>query len=177
MVNRSLRDVQSLIGSLGLFALAVQVFACSPAAGPVDAAARLGIDPAGVVDIGTAAVAASAGAGGTVSILAIHQRDGDWVMSPLSSSQGPAGADSLHLITYSGATGEEWNSFAFGTAAPGTVRVELAGFPDQRGGTVVNGAWVIALREKDVQPHDIEWRFIDGDGSVRTGVGVFPPDA
>jgi hypothetical protein len=57
------------------------------------------------------------------------------------------------------------------------MRVELSGHPDQRGGTVVDGAWVIALRDKDVRPGDVEWHFIAGDGTVRTGVGIFPPDA
>jgi hypothetical protein len=80
-------------------------------------------------------------------------------------------------VSYGGATGEAWNSFVFGTAAPGTVRVELVGFQAQRGGRVVDGAWIIALRERDVSPQEIEWRFIGEDGSVRTGVGIFPPDA
>jgi hypothetical protein len=45
------------------------------------------------------------------------------------------------------------------------------------GGRVVDGAWIITLREKDVSPQDLEWRFIADDGSIRTGVGIFPPDA
>ena len=93
------------------------------------------------------------------------------------SPTGPVRTDSLHLISCGGATGEGWNTFVFGTAAPGTLRVELPNFPDQRGGTVVDGAWIIALREKDLTPQDIEWRFIGSDGEVRSGVGIFPPDA
>jgi hypothetical protein len=176
MVNCRLRHLQSLIRSAFVLTLAWQAAACGPAEGPVEAAARLGVDPASVVDIGNAAVAPTIGPAG-ISIVAIRERDGEWVVSPITTSAGPIGADSLHLFSNGGATGEEWNSFAFGTAAPGTERVELAGFPDQRGGRVVDGAWIITLREKDVSPQDLEWRFIADDGSIRTGVGIFPPDA
>jgi len=177
MVNGSIRHLQPLSRFLVLAAVAVLGIACQPTGSAVEAAARLGFDRAAVVDIGNAVVAPSVETHGRVSVVAVRWRDGEWVVSPLSSSQGPAGVDSLHLISYGGATGDEWNTFAFGTAQPGTVRVELSGYPDQRGGTVVEGAWVVALREKDVLPVDLEWRFIADDGAVRTGVGIFPPDA
>lgn len=177
MVNRRIRELQPLIRSLVLGAVTTLAIACQPTASAVEGAGRLGFDPAGVVDIGNAAVAPLVESHGRVSIVAIQWRDGEWVASRLSSSQGPVGIDSLHLIAYGGATGDEWNSFVFGTAEPGTVRIELSGYPDQRGGTVAEGAWVIALREKDVLPGDVEWRFIADDGAVRTGVGIFPPDA
>jgi hypothetical protein len=176
MVNGRLRQLQSLIRSGIIVAVAWQAAACGPAEGPVEAATRLGIDPATAIDIGNAAVAPSIGPAG-ISIVAIRDRDGEWIVSPITTSPGPVGADSLHLVSYGGATGEAWNSFVFGTAAPGTVRVELVGFQAQRGGRVVDGAWIIALRERDVSPQEIEWRFIGEDGSVRTGVGIFPPDA
>jgi len=176
MVNSRLRHLQSLIRSGLIVAVAWQAAACGPAEGPAEAAARLGVDPASIVDIGNAAVAPSIGPAG-ISIVAIRQHDGEWVVSPITTSPGPVGADSLHLVSYGGATGEAWNSFVFGTAAPGTVAVELVGFQGQRGGQVVDGAWIIALRERDVSPQEVEWRFIGEDGSVRTGVGIFPPDA
>jgi hypothetical protein len=153
------------------------VLACGESISPAEAAARLGLDPTAVVDVGTAALAPSAGSDGRVSIVAVHQRDGGWVATPITASPGRPGTDSLHLLSYDGATGEGWNTFVFGTAAPGTVRVELSGFPDQRGGTVIGGAWIIALREKGLSPHDISWRFVNDDGSSRNGTGIFPPDA
>lgn len=160
-----------LVGSV------VLAIACAPTGVPAAAAARLGINPASLVDVGSAALAPMVGGDGRVSVVVVHQRNGEWVADPITSSTGPANADSLHLITYGGATGDEWNTFVFGTAAPGTLRVELANFPDQRGGTVVDGAWIIALREKDLTPQDIEWRFIGVDGEARSGVGIFPADA
>lgn len=177
MGNSSLRNLQPLAQAVFGLTLALLPFACAPAQIPVEGARSLGIDPAGVVDIGTAAVAPSVGTDGRIAIVAVRQQDGQWIATPLSSSPGLAGTDSLHLLSWSGATGEDWNTIVFGTAAPGTVRVELEGFPDQRGGTVVHGAWVIALREKDLGPPDMKWRFIDHDGSVRRGTGIFPPDA
>jgi hypothetical protein len=177
MVNSRLRHLQSLIRSALIVAVAWQAAACGPGDSPVSAAAGLRIDPAAVVDIGTAGVAPMVESDGRVAIVAIRVQDGEWVATPITASPGRAGTDSLHLISYSGATGEDWNTFVFGTATPGTERVELAGFPDQRGGRVVDGAWIIALREQDVGPQDLEWLFVADDGSVRTGVGIFPPDA
>jgi hypothetical protein len=177
MVDGSLRHVQPLIRSVVLGAITALGLACQPSGNAVEAATRLGFDPAALVDIGSAALAPSVEPEGRVSIVAIHARDGEWVASPLSSWPGPAGNDSVHLMSYDGETGEEWNTFVVGTAQPGTVRVELSGHPDQRGGMVAGGAWLIALRDKDVRPGDVAWRFIAGDGHVRTGVGIFPPDA
>lgn len=177
MVDCSLRHVQSLIRAGLVLAIALQVSACGPGDSPASVAAGLGIDPAAVVDIGTAGVAPVIEPDGRVAIVVIRVQKGEWVATPVTASPGRAGTDSLHLVSYAGATGEEWNTFVFGTAAPGTERVELAGFPGLRGGRVVDGAWIIALREQDVGPQDLEWRFVADDGSVRTGVGIFPPDA
>jgi hypothetical protein len=177
MVNSRLRHLQSLIRSALIVAVAWQAAACGPGDSPVSAAAGLGVDPAAVVDIGTSGVAPMIESDGRVAIVAIRVENGEWVATPITASPGRAGTDSLHLVSYAGATGEDWNTFVFGTATPGTERVELAGFPNQRGGRVVDGAWIIALREQDVGPQDLEWLFVADDGSVRTGVGIFPPDA
>lgn len=163
-----------------LLALALQASACGTGGRPAGAAAALGIDPTAVLEIGTSGVAPRVEPDGRVAIVAIvaiRPQNGEWVATPITASPGRLGTDSLHLVSYDGATGEDWNTFVFGTATPGTERVELVGFPDQRGGRVVDGAWVIALREQDVGPQDLEWRFVAGDGSVRTGTGIFPPDA
>lgn len=177
MVGRGLRHVQPLTRAIALIVVLFQASACGAAGTAVDAAARLGIDPTAVVDVGTAALAPVIGSDGTVSIIAIREHEGTWVTSPLTASPGPRGTDSLHLFSYDGETGEAWNTFVYGTAAPGTVRIRLAGFPDQRGGTVVGGAWLIAIRETGLRPEDLDWTFVAEDGTVRTGTGIFPPDA
>jgi hypothetical protein len=174
---RESRIRRSRICTAALIILALSALACGISGSPVEAAARLGLDPRGVVDIGTAAIAPSLGPDGSVSIIAVHQRDGEWLSNPITTSPGQAGTDSLHLLTYGGATEEDWNTFVFGTAAPGTARVELSGFADHRGGIVVGGAWIIALREMDLSPQDMHWRFVNEDGSSRSGTGIFPPDA
>lgn len=177
MVGLGVRHVQPLTGAFALVVIALAAMACGARGSAAGAAARFGLEPAAVVDIGGAAVAVVNEADGTVSIVAISERGGEWVTSPLTSSRGRPGHDSLHLFSYDGATGEAWNTFVYGTAAPGTVRVRLTGFPDQRGGTVVGGAWIIVFREKGIEPDDIEWAFEADDGTVRTGIGIFPPDA
>lgn len=95
----------------------------------------------------------------------------------IASSPATEGRDSAHLLSYAGATGSEWNSFFYGTARPGVARVEVVGL-DGRGGEVVDGAWIIAFRDRDLAPDDVAWRFLDRDGTVlREGRGIFPPDA
>jgi len=175
--DRGLRHLQPLTRTLAAWTLALSAVACAPPGDPVSGAASLGLDPRGVVDIGTAAVGPLVQPDGRVTIVAVRPVDGAWSASPLTTSPGAPGTDSLHLLSWGGATGEEWNTIVYGTAAPGTVRVVLDGYPDQRGGMVVDGAWVIALREQDLGPPDIRWTFIDADGTTRTGTGIFPPDA
>jgi hypothetical protein len=177
MVDGRVRHVQPLIAAFALVLVAFGAVACGPRGSAVEAAAQLGVEPSAIVEIGDEAVAPIVGTDGHVSVLVIHERAGKWVASPITSSPGRRGTDSLHLISYDGETGDAWNTFVYGTAAPGTVRVRLAGFPDQRGGMVVGGGWIIALREKGLGPDDIEWAFEADDGTVRTGTGIFPPDA
>jgi len=103
---------------------------------------------------------------------------GRWVARILTSTRASRGQDSLHLISYGGTdTGEEWNTYVYGTAGPGVDHVALEGFPEARGGKVASGVWVIALREKDVTPAAIRWKFVATDGSVTSGEGIFPPEA
>lgn len=177
MGDRGLRHLQPLIPLVLAAVVVVQAASCAPIGGPVDGAASLGLDPSGIVDVGSAAIGPMVQPDGRVTVVAVRRVEGGWSASPLTSSPGEPGTDTLHLVSWGGATGEDWNTIVYGTAAPGTVRVVLEGFPDQRGGTVVGGAWVIALRERDLGPPDISWRFIGADGSVRTGTGIFPPDA
>ena len=85
------------------------------------------------------------------------------------------GSNSARLVTYGGETGSEWNSFTFGTAAPGVVTVH-ADMPDGVGGNVVDGAWVIASHAKDVTLV-LRYTFLDASGRVvEQETGVFPPD-
>ena len=177
MVHVRIRHVQPLNPVIAWTVAGVLAIGCVSVGGVTDAARRLGIDPAAIVDVEGSAMAPIIGPDGTVSVVAIVHREGAWVASPLTASRGTTGTDSLHLFTYGGETGAAWNSLVYGSAAPGTERVELAGFPDQRGGRVVAGAWIIALQDKDLAPEDLEWRFIAEDGTVRTGTGIFPPDA
>lgn len=98
--------------------------------------------------------------------------------SVITSSRATPGTNSAHLIAYGGNTGAEWNAFVYGTAETTVSRVVLRGFDRPAGGMVVDGVWVIALREKDVSPDQLHWSLLAADGSViESGTGIFPPDA
>lgn len=84
---------------------------------------------------------------------------------------------SAQLFAMGGETGEEWNSFSYGTAPEHVNRVTVQG-REGVGGQVVDGAWVIAFRAKDLTPDDIRWQFLDASGNVvDSGTGIFPPAA
>lgn len=89
---------------------------------------------------------------------------------PSSVMPGPASTWSA-----SGAeTGDAWNTWVYGVAPDAVSRVDVMGF-DGEGGRVVDGAWVIVLRERDLTPMDIQWRFLDPVGAVlESGSGIFP---
>ena len=78
-------------------------------------------------------------------------------------------------MSFGGATGDKWNSIFYGTAPPTVSRVVLQGL-DAEGGQVVEGAWALVLREKDLTPDQMRWQFVDAFGRVvDSGTGIFPP--
>lgn len=123
--------------------------------------------------------------GVAAAALVTHGRVEVWVARPEPFGEGEVGpitasaavpplVDRVLLLSYGGETRQEWNTFVYGTAEPGTVRVELVGF-EGLGGQVVDGAWLIVLRETDVTPDQLRWRFLRADGSVRReGSGIGP---
>jgi hypothetical protein len=144
--------------------------ACAPPA--IDPAALLPVKPTAVVRFGDAAGAALA-TKGRVEVWVARWEGGEPTANPIAASAAvPPLLDRVDLVSYGGETGEEWNTFVYGTAEPGTARVELEGF-DGLGGQVVDGAWLIVLREKDVTPEQLHWRFVRADGTVRRdGTGL-----
>ncbi len=143
--------------------LAVLVAACTSV---VDPAALLPVQPAAVVRFGDEAAAALA-THGRVEVWVARREGGEPTANPITASAAvPPLEDRVLLLSYGGQTRLEWNTFVYGTAEPGTARVELAGF-EGLGGQVVDGAWLIVLRETDVTPDQLHWRFLRPDGSVR----------
>jgi hypothetical protein len=144
--------------------------ACAPPA--IDPAALLPVKPTAVVRFGDAAGAALA-TKGRVEVWVARWEGGEPTANPIAASAAvPPLLDRVDLVSYGGETGEEWNTFVYGTAEPGTARVELEGF-DGLGGQVVDGAWLIVLRERDVAPEQLHWRFVRPDGTVRRdGTGL-----
>ncbi|HWP62950.1 MAG TPA: hypothetical protein VNO86_05725, partial [Candidatus Binatia bacterium] len=150
-----------LVAALGLMVLAA---GCAVRA--VDPATLLPVSPAAVVRIGDAAAAALA-THGRVEVWVARREGGQPVANPITASAAtPPLLDRVLLVSYGGETGEAWNTFVYGTAEPGTARVELLSF-EGVGGQVVDGAWLVVLRERDVGPDELHWRFHAADGSVR----------
>lgn len=142
--------------------------------GAVEAARLLGVPQGAVLRLDDAYVAARV-AGQGVEVLALPDSVGK--VRSLTLGNAPIDANSAHLLSYGGDTGSEWNTFFYGTAAEGVSRIEL-GRPGAIGGAVVDGAWLIALPDRDLMPQDISWRFLDADGAVvLEGSGIFPPQA
>lgn len=100
---------------------------------------------------------------------------GDWQVSEIAGTLNPPEGSSANLFSLSGETGDEWNSFFYGTAPDNVSRVEVEGL-DGTGGQVVDGAWVIAFRDRDLTPEAMRWQFVDAlGGIVESGTGIFPP--
>lgn len=169
MVGRSLQLVLAL--AIALTGLA----GCS--ASPRSAAPRFGVNPGGVVELGGVGVAALNVSDG-VQLIIIRRSGRDWISNPITFARLARGKNALRLLTYGGNTGQAWNTFVYGVADSSVARVVIDGYADAVGGVVVDGAWVVALQEKDLSPDQIHWRFLSQDGHlVEAGSGVFPPDA
>ena len=74
-------------------------------------------------------------------------------------------APTVDLWSTGGDSGRVYNSFVYGLAPVGAVRVELAGLAPI-GGTVEDGLYILALRDKDILPTKLQWRFVSSAGAV-----------
>ncbi len=138
----------------------------------IDPALLLPVSPAAVVRFDGVAAAALT-THGRVEVWVARQEAGEPRANAITASAAvPPLVDRVLLLSYSGGTGDGWNTFVYGTAEPGTSRVELVGF-EGLGGQVVEGAWLVVLRAADVTPDQLHWRFLGPDGSVRReGSGI-----
>lgn len=131
------------------------------------------VPPAAVVPLDDrVAVAARTTAGG-VEVVAFRRDGSSWTATVIGGlTGGGPGANTVDLFGWEGDTGEAWNTFVFGSAEASVSRVTLEGLP-AHGGRVIDGAWVIALRERGIEPQDLHWRFVDAVGAVVTeGTGI-----
>ena len=132
--------------------------------------ATLPVAPAAIVDLGDE-VAAAKGEGGVVSVL-VGTSDR---VHTITSGPGSPGRPTVNMLSYSG-TGDEWNTFVYGSAVPGTTRVEIQPSGGV-GGQVVDGAWLVVLRDEDLSPNALHWRMLDAAGvELRSGDGVLTHD-
>lgn len=154
---------------------AVGLAACAPTS--LEAQVRaLGLEPAALVRLADDRAVAARGGGGSARVIELRaDGEGAWRTQEIAGSTFDAAPFSTHLLSLGGDTGDEWNSYFYGTAPADVSRVTLDGL-GAVGGQVVDGAWVLALRERDLVPDDMHWTFVDAFGqTIRSGTGIGPP--
>lgn len=133
------------------------------------------IAPAAIVRLSDDWAVAAVRSTASVRVLGLRSQPSGWVLEQLASFEIKGAVASANLVSYDGETGLDWNTFVYGTAPRTVSRVEIEGYSGD-GGQVVDGAWVIALREKGLGPSDVRWRFLSALGGViDSGAGIFPP--
>lgn len=163
MVSIGIRLIQPLTAArvIVLVTMTLAVTACFVVPGQ----ATLPVPESAIVDVGDDRAAARL-ADGNVQVL-VETSDG---VSIITSSPARRGETTVNLMSYGGDTKEEWNTFVYGTAPNEVDRVELD-WPGAVGGDVVDGAWLIALTDKDVTPDQLRWLLL-GDTGVEIGSGT-----
>ncbi|MEO7296761.1 MAG: hypothetical protein ABIZ57_11545 [Candidatus Limnocylindria bacterium] len=111
-------------------------------------------------------------AGDGVEVVAFTGLGDRWSAEIIAFDSG--GEVTARLVTMGGTSGQEWNSFFFGTAPDAASRVVVDGFAGT-GGQVADTAWVVAFRERDLSPHRLHWTVLDALGDViASGTGITP---
>lgn len=169
MGARRLRQLPALIGG----ALLVASFAGCGRGEIGDVVSAEGLRGAAVVRLSAGFAVAARVRSDRVEVVAFIQSDGAWRAQQLASAAA-GGRPVVQLVALSGETGSRWNAFAFGTAGARVSRVRLVGLAGV-GGQVVDGAWVIALRQRDLSPRLLAWEFLSARGGVLdAGRGITP---
>jgi hypothetical protein len=169
MVPRAVRRVHAL----GLAGLVVATFLAGCRADLGAVARDEGISADAIVRLDDTFAVAAQRAGSRVEVVALlRTADDEWETQVIAS--GRTDEVSAHLVSAGGDTGDEWNSYLFGTAPASASRVVVAEFASS-GGQVTDGAWVLAFREKDLHPDQLSWSVLDATGAIlHSGSGITP---
>lgn len=168
MVPRTVRHVHAL-GLAGLVTATV-LAGCRADLGSV--ARDEGIPVEAIVRLDEGFAVAARRSGSDVEVVAFQETGGDWDVQVLASA--PADEVSAHLVSMGGDTGDEWNSYLYGTAPASASRVVVAESVTA-GGQVTDSAWVLAFREKDLHPDQLSWSVLDATGAIlHSGSGITP---
>jgi len=168
MVACAVRNVYPLISGLLLAAL---LGGCADDLGSV--ARRHGVATQAIVRLSEGLAVAARRAGDSVEVLEFAEAtEGGWAAEVVAG--GRDGEMTAHLVTMGGETGARWNSFLFGTAPNGASRVVVDALPAD-GGQVSDAVWVLAFRERDLDPSRLTWRVLSATGGVLdSGTGITP---
>lgn len=135
------------------------------------------LSPAAIVRLSMDRAAVARRDDDDVEVMEFRQEGGTWVTQRLARFTIGSARSSLNLLSHDGDTADEWNTWVYGTAPETVSRVDLVGL-DGEGGRVVDGAWVVVLRNRGLTPADIQWEFLDALGAtVESGEGIFPPSS
>ena len=160
--------------------IAAGLLAAAPSCLPTsleNAVSGEGLSPAAIVRLSMDRAAIARRDDTDVEILEFREEDGAWATQRLARFTIGNADSSLNLVSLDGETGDEWNTWVYGTAPERVSRVDLIGLAGE-GGRVVDGAWVIVLRDRGLTPADIQWEFLDALGAtVESGEGIFPPSS
>jgi len=169
MVTGAVRNVHAL-GVVGLVA-ATLLAGCQADLGAVARDDRISADA--IVRLADTFAVAARRTGSHVEVLAFSATaDEEWEVQVVAS--GSADGVTAHLVSMGGDTGDEWNSYFYGTAPGSASRVVVEGFATA-GGQVTDGAWVLAIRQKDLRPDQLTWSVLDATGAIlHTGAGITP---
>jgi hypothetical protein len=166
---RALRNLHAL--AVGALLATTLLVGCQADLGAV--ARDEGVPVDAIVRLDKAFAVAARPTGSGVEVIAfLATEGGGWTAQVIASDAG--GEVSANLLSMSGETGDEWNSFFYGTAPGSASRVVVEGF-GASGGRVTDGAWVLAFRQKDLHPDQLSWSVLDATGGIiASGTGITP---
>lgn len=148
--------------------------ACGPGVTLDQAAARAGVAPAALVRVDDRAAAARRN-GDTLEVVLFEPAATGGYVSRVITRYTPA-AVGRNSVTFAGGgpidAAGRWTGMVYGTAVPPASTVRIDGFAEERGGTIVDGVWLVLLPVPDLNPSDVRYVFLTPDGSpVISGSG------
>ena len=124
-----------------------------------------GVPPSHIVPLDdSAAVGTRVNGSNLEVVLAYRDAAGELQSEEVVQIEIVPGTNSFNFSSGSG-LGVGWNTFLYGSAAPGVTRVAST-VPDGRGGDVVDGVWVIASPSESDAVGNPSVTFLDDHGGV-----------
>ena len=144
--------------------LLANLVGCAAVDDPVQRAVDEGFPASHIVELDDNTAVATRVHGSTFEVVFVYPDAAGELQSTISRGDFVPGTNSFGFSTGSG-LGLTWNTFLYGSAAPGVTRVTST-VPDGRGGEVVDGLWVIASPSEGYVVGNPSVTFLDDQGGV-----------